>query len=54
MRCVKPRIRLKKEMHKFLWDFEIKTDHQISARRSDQGTINKKKKKKKKKREQAK
>ena len=24
-----------KEMHKVLWDFEIQTDHQISARRPE-------------------
>ena len=35
--------------HKFLWDFDIHTDHLISARRSDLIIINKKKKKKKKK-----
>ena len=36
---------LENQTHKLLWDFEIQTDHQISARRLDQ----KKKKKKKKK-----
>ena len=39
---------LENEMHKLLWDFEIQTDHQISARRPDLKIINKKKKKKKK------
>ena len=32
------------ETHKLLWDFEIQTDHQISARRPDLVIINKKKK----------
>ena len=31
------------ETHKFLWDFEIQTDHQISARRPDLIIINEKK-----------
>ena len=39
------------EINKFLWDFEIKTDHLISARQSYLVIINKKKKKKEKKRE---
>ena len=39
---------LENEMHKILWDFEIQTDHLISARRSDQVIVKKKKKKKKK------
>ena len=30
------------ETHKLLWDFEIKTDHLISARRPDLTVINKK------------
>ena len=30
--------------HKLLWDFDIQTDHQISARRPDLIIINKKKK----------
>ena len=34
---------------KFLWDFEIQTDHQNSARRLDLVIAKKKKKKKKKK-----
>ena len=40
--------------HKLLWDFDIQTDHRISARRPDLIIINKKKKKKKRKREIAK
>ena len=35
--------------HKLLWDFDIQTDHLISARRPDLIIIDKKKKKKKKK-----
>ena len=35
---------LENETHKFRWDFEIKTDHQISARRPDLIIINKKRK----------
>ena len=31
------------EMHKFLWDFEIQTDHLISARQPDLVIVNKKK-----------
>ena len=31
------------EMHKLLWDFEIQTDHLISARRPDLVIINTKK-----------
>ena len=31
------------DTHKLLWDFNIHTDHQISARRSDLIIINKKK-----------
>ena len=31
-----PQSALEKEMNKFLWDFEIQTDRQISARRPDQ------------------
>ena len=42
---------LENDTHKFLWDFDIQTDHQISARRPNKVIINKKKKKKKKKRE---
>ena len=33
------------DTHKFLWDFDIQTDHLISARRPDLIIINKKKKK---------
>ena len=40
---------LEDETHKLLWDFDIHTDHLISARRPDLIIINKKKKKKKKK-----
>ena len=35
------------DTHKLLWDFDIHTDHLISARRPDLIIINKKKKKKK-------
>ena len=35
---------LENETHKFPWDFEIRTDHQISARRPDIIIINNKKK----------
>ena len=38
---------LENETHKLLWDFDIQTDHLISARRPDLIIINKKKKKKK-------
>ena len=41
---------LENDTHKLLWDFDIQTDHLISARRPDLIIINKKKKKKKKKR----
>ena len=34
---------LENETHKFLWDFEIQTDHLISVRRPDVIIINKKK-----------
>ncbi len=40
---------LENETHKLLQDFDIHTDHLISARRPDLIIINKKKKKKKKK-----
>ena len=43
-----PRSVPENEMHKFLWDFEIQTDHLISARRPDLVIVNKKKEKKKK------
>ena len=39
----KPKSVLENEMHKILWDFEIKTDHLIPARRSKLVLINKKK-----------
>ena len=39
---------LENDSHKLLWDFNIQTDHLISARRPDLIIINKKKKKKKK------
>ena len=39
---------LENEIHKLLWDFEIQTDHLISARRQDLDTVKKKKKEKKK------
>ena len=42
---------LENDTHKLLWDFDIQTDHLITARRPDLLIINKKKKKKKKKRE---
>ena len=42
---------LENETHKFLWDFEIQTDYQISARQPDLIIINDKKKKEEKKRE---
>ena len=35
---------LENDSHKLLWDFNIKTDHLISARRPDLIIINKKKK----------
>ena len=37
------------DTHKLLWDFDIQTDHLISARRPDLIIINKKKKKEKEK-----
>ena len=36
---------LENDTHKLLWDFGIRTDHLISARRPDLMIINKKKKK---------
>ena len=36
---------LENDTHKLLWDFDIQTDHLISARRPDLIIINKKKKK---------
>ena len=35
---------LENDTHKFLWDFDIQTDHLMSARRPDLIIINKKKK----------
>ena len=45
---------LENETHNILWDFEIRMDHQISARRPDLVLVNKKKKKKKKRKEKKK
>ena len=45
---------LENDKRKLLWDFDINTDHLISARRSDLIIINKKKKKKKKKKKEEK
>ena len=42
---------MENEMHKLLWDFEIQTDHLISARRLDRMIVNNNNKKKKKKKE---
>ena len=39
----KPESVLENEMHKVIWDFEIKTDHPIKAQRSGPSLINKKK-----------
>ena len=44
-----PALVLENNTHKLLWDFDIQTDHLLSARRPDLIIINKKKKKKKKK-----
>ena len=41
---------LENDTHKLLWDFDVQTDHLISARRQDLLIINTKKKKKKKER----
>ena len=40
---------LENDTHKLLWDFDIQTDHLISASRPDLIIINKKKKKKRRK-----
>ena len=40
----KPESVIENETHKILWDFEIKTDHLIPARRPDLVLINKKRK----------
>ena len=45
---------IENDTHELLWDFDVQTDHLISARRPDLIIISKKKKKKKKKREFAK
>ena len=39
---------LENDTHKFLWDFEILTDHLISARRPDQVMVNNNKNEKRK------
>ena len=39
----KPESVLENEAHKILWDFEIHTDHPLTARRPDLDLINKKK-----------
>ena len=44
-----PEYVLENDTPKLLWDFDIQTDHLISAKRTDLIIINKKKKKKKKK-----
>ena len=40
-----PALVLENDRHKLIWDFDIQTDHPISARRPDLIVINKKKKK---------
>ena len=45
---------LENETQKLLWDFEIQTDHLISARRSDLVIVKKKKKKRKRKKKRKK
>ena len=37
-----PKIHSKNETHKILWNFDIQTDHLISARRPDLVKVNKK------------
>ena len=49
-----PQSAFENEPHKLLWDFEIQTDHLISARRTDLVIVNKKKKKKKRKKKRKK
>ena len=39
-----PALILENDTHKLLWDFDVQTDHQISARRPELNLINKKKK----------
>ena len=41
----KPACVLENDIHKFVWDFDIQTDHTISARRPDLILINNNKKK---------
>ena len=43
--CHNPEPALENDTHKLLWDFDIQTDHLISARRPDLIIIKKKKKK---------
>ena len=45
---------LENDTHKLLWDFDIQTDHFISAKRPDLTIISKKKKKKKRKKKKKK
>ena len=45
---------IENDTHKLLWDFDIQTDHVISARRPDLIIINKKKKKKEKRKKKRK
>ena len=45
---------LENDTYKLLWDFDVQTNHLISARRPNLIIINKKKKKKKKKKEKEK
>ena len=45
---------LENDTHKLLWDFDIQTDHLISARRPNLIIINKKAKEKKKKKKRKK
>ena len=37
-----PEFVLENETHKILWDFEVQTDHKISARQPDRVIVNKK------------
>ena len=43
---------LENDIHKLLWDFDLQTDHLISARRPDLIIIKKEKKKKKKRKKE--
>ena len=47
-----PETVLENETYKLFWDFQIQTDHLITARRTDEVIVNKKKKKKKKKKKE--